>query len=181
MRDRLSALLISTAIWMVCGTSGAAPAATSEAELEKKADTIVEGESNFVVCNGVVEHGAVRLQQFIANIKPYKWHKGVRVDSLAVEGAVAIDPLPLGFIPSPPLPRGWRGKVYLVKTGKNLYGLASDTALVEDKKSSTPSDLPRCGESGDGARAPAPSAVDPNAAKAPADAADSAIGGEPAK
>jgi hypothetical protein len=127
---------------------------------------------------------STRLQQYIATVKPYRWHKGAHLDSLSVEGAVAIDALPPGFVPSPPLPRGWRGKVYLVKSGKNLFGLASSNAVFEDKRSSTPNDLPRCGEIGDAAPAAAVSATDPTPPNPPTPiggTTDAAITGEASK
>jgi len=149
------------------------PPPSSEAELEKKADIVVEAESSFVVCNGLAKQGVVRVQSYVASLRALKWHKGAKVEPLTVEGAVAIDPLPPGPVPSPPLPRGWRGKLYLVKVTKNLYALAAPDAAIEDKRQSVPSELPHCSESDEAGAAPVVASAESDATPPPrqADAA----------
>jgi len=150
--------LLSFSLWS--GNVDAVPPPVAPTELEKQADAIVEGESAFVVCNGIGRSGNARLQQYVATIKPSKWLKGAHSDALAVEGAIALDPLPPGPTPSPPLPRGWRGRVFLRKSGKNTYALVSSDAAIEDRVRSAPSELPRCSESAAPPPSSSPEALD---------------------
>lgn len=147
-----SALLVGLALLVWCRVGHAVPAPMPAQELAQKADLVAEVEVTGVSCAGP----PTDKRDFVAT--EYRSQLSV----VRVISGTAAEPITLsgyriewkreaptgGAPPTPPLARGWRGKVYLQKLPGGGWMPVWWNALEEDPAASKPEPLPACGKKG---------------------------------
>jgi hypothetical protein len=159
---------IAIAVSLVAVSAGAVPPPMNDDELAKRAQLVVEAEVNGVECVAAkVDKGDFFVTEYRSELVVKKTLHGRATPSIALRGhriewkteqPTGIPP------PSPPLPKGWRGTLYLDALPDGEWMPVWHNALKEEQRSSTPTALPACGGSGC-------SGCALTAARAPSDAA----------
>jgi hypothetical protein len=143
---------LAIAILLFAGSAGSVPTPLSDAELAKRADLIVEAEVSDVRCvDAKLDKGDFVVSEYRSELSVTKTIYGKPTPRVALRGyrlewkqEPPAGPPP----PAPPLPKGWRGTLYLDALPDGEWTPVWHNALREDPSSSKPGPLPTCGGGG---------------------------------
>ena len=146
----LRRLLIAATLFT--GHAVAVPAPMPPEELERRADLVAEVEVTSTACVGPpTDKGELVATEYRSELSIVSAKKGKPDGPVALSGYSIEwkgDQSAGGAPPTPPLPKGWRGKVHLQKLPGGGWMPVWYNALEEDPGRSRPAPLPECAKKG---------------------------------
>lgn len=142
---------LTLAVVLVAGSASAVPAPMSAEDLAR-ADLVVDAKVDRVECAGPpVDKGDFVVTEYRSSLTIEKTVSGKPPSALTLSGYRIEwkEEQPTGAPPTPPLAKGWRGRLYLDELGGGGgFVPVWYNALVEDPSASRPEALPKCGARG---------------------------------
>jgi hypothetical protein len=143
---------VAIAVLLFTVDAAALPAPMNDDELAKRAELVVEAEVSDVKCAAsAVDKGDFVVTEYRSELAVRKTIYGKATPSIALRGyrlEWKKDRPTSAPPPAPPLPKGWRGTLYLDALPDGEWMPVWHNALQEDLSSSHPGPLPACGGGG---------------------------------